>query len=204
MESTGIKKKIQISQETAELICAAGKQSWVKPREGVVNAKGKGELQTFWLLPKGEVARSMYTASVSGTSDHDAKSEGTAPSSEGDLEDFAASERAAAAEQARLDRLVEFTADLLMHPLKKICAKRGTSTGSIRSEKEEKKIRNLETELGQKGISLDEVVEVIELPEFDSAAYNEKKIRLSADVRSQLHDLVKMIASMYKANPFHK
>jgi class 3 adenylate cyclase len=47
MESTGIKKKIQISQETAELIIASGKSQWFKPREVIVFAKGKGDLKTY-------------------------------------------------------------------------------------------------------------------------------------------------------------
>jgi hypothetical protein len=50
MESTGIRKKIQVSQETADLLYAAGKGKWIVPREDIVVAKGKGELKTFWLL----------------------------------------------------------------------------------------------------------------------------------------------------------
>ena len=49
MESTGVRHKIQISQETADLLIAAGKESWVRPRKDLVEAKGKGRLQTYWL-----------------------------------------------------------------------------------------------------------------------------------------------------------
>ena len=49
MESTGVLGKIQVSQRTADLLVAAGKPHWVKPREDTVLAKGKGVLQTFWL-----------------------------------------------------------------------------------------------------------------------------------------------------------
>ena len=49
MESTGIRGMIQLSQTTADLIVAAGKGSWVSPREEAVTAKGKGTLQTYWL-----------------------------------------------------------------------------------------------------------------------------------------------------------
>ena len=34
MESTGIPTRIQLSQETTDLIIKAGKESWVKPRDG--------------------------------------------------------------------------------------------------------------------------------------------------------------------------
>jgi class 3 adenylate cyclase len=52
MESTGIPNRIQASTVTAELLIAAGKGSWVKPREDLVEAKGKGKLQTYWIEPK--------------------------------------------------------------------------------------------------------------------------------------------------------
>jgi class 3 adenylate cyclase len=49
MESTGARNRVQVSTKTAELIVAGGKSHWVTPREEKVTAKGKGELQTFWL-----------------------------------------------------------------------------------------------------------------------------------------------------------
>jgi hypothetical protein len=49
MESTGIKNRIQCSTATAELLLASGKSQWITPREEKVFAKGKGELQTYWV-----------------------------------------------------------------------------------------------------------------------------------------------------------
>lgn len=49
MESTGVPGRIQVSQATADLLVVAGKGEWIKAREGLVNAKGKGEMQTYWL-----------------------------------------------------------------------------------------------------------------------------------------------------------
>jgi class 3 adenylate cyclase len=49
MESTGEKNRIQISSTTAELLREAGKGHWLLPREDLVEAKGKGQMQTFWL-----------------------------------------------------------------------------------------------------------------------------------------------------------
>jgi class 3 adenylate cyclase len=43
MESTGMKNRIQVSQETADLIISGGKANWVELREDMVHAKGKGE-----------------------------------------------------------------------------------------------------------------------------------------------------------------
>ena len=50
MESTGEKNRVQLSKSTADLLIEAGKSYWVKPREDLVHAKGKGQVQTFWLV----------------------------------------------------------------------------------------------------------------------------------------------------------
>jgi hypothetical protein len=49
MESTGARNRFQVSTKTAALLIAGGKTHWVTPREETVTAKGKGQLQTFWL-----------------------------------------------------------------------------------------------------------------------------------------------------------
>ena len=41
--------KIQISPSTAELLRGAGKSSWIRQREDIVDAKGLGKIRTFWL-----------------------------------------------------------------------------------------------------------------------------------------------------------
>jgi class 3 adenylate cyclase len=55
IESTGKPNSIQISSETAQLLKQAGKGDWLLPRKFAVNAKGKGELMTFWLRSRVEV-----------------------------------------------------------------------------------------------------------------------------------------------------
>jgi class 3 adenylate cyclase len=45
IETTGRTGRIHISQQTADLLKAAGKESWYIPRKDKVHAKGKGELQ---------------------------------------------------------------------------------------------------------------------------------------------------------------
>jgi class 3 adenylate cyclase len=49
MESLGIKGRIQVSQSTADEIVQAGKQAWIIPRQDKIKAKGKGELQTYFM-----------------------------------------------------------------------------------------------------------------------------------------------------------
>eukprot|EP00339_Tiarina_fusa_P009126 CAMPEP_0117078732 /NCGR_PEP_ID=MMETSP0472-20121206/55519_1 /TAXON_ID=693140 ORGANISM="Tiarina fusus, Strain LIS" /NCGR_SAMPLE_ID=MMETSP0472 /ASSEMBLY_ACC=CAM_ASM_000603 /LENGTH=778 /DNA_ID=CAMNT_0004805609 /DNA_START=94 /DNA_END=2428 /DNA_ORIENTATION=- len=63
MESTGVKGKIQCSEDTAKLLIDAGKGKWVTPREEKVLAKGKGELQTYWIsLSSGRATSSGGTS----------------------------------------------------------------------------------------------------------------------------------------------
>jgi class 3 adenylate cyclase len=50
MESTGERSRIHVSQSTADLLLAAGNDNWIQAREDLVHAKGKGSIQTFWVL----------------------------------------------------------------------------------------------------------------------------------------------------------
>ena len=53
MESSGLSDKIHISQGTADLLIRDGKEHWVMPRKELVDAKGIGQMQTYWLEIKG-------------------------------------------------------------------------------------------------------------------------------------------------------
>jgi class 3 adenylate cyclase len=200
MESTGAKNKIQISQDTAELIIASGKPSWIKPRKDTVHAKGKGELQTFWILPKQDVTAPHYMSSE-GTSEteHVGVMEGL--KAEGGFSEHSMPEAAIAGANERTQRLVDYTSDIMLAILKKIVAKRATQ--AKRTSEADRNIRKLENSLGKTGICLEEVVEAIELPKVDSVAYNHKNIEISNEIISQLRSFIKMVASMYRSNPFH-
>ena len=49
MESNGVKGRIHCSQSTADELIMAGKKSWITAREGTITAKGKGEMQTYFI-----------------------------------------------------------------------------------------------------------------------------------------------------------
>jgi hypothetical protein len=100
MESTGSRGRIHISQTTADLITAAGKAHWIKPREDLVQAKGKGAMQTYWLNP----------ASKKGSS---------VASSEGDATSARIS-RSPVKDSGKEERLVQWMVELLMEHMKKI------------------------------------------------------------------------------------
>jgi class 3 adenylate cyclase len=52
MESNGSKGRLHISQTTADELTKAGKAHWLTPREDKIVAKGKGEMQTYWVTWK--------------------------------------------------------------------------------------------------------------------------------------------------------
>jgi len=207
MESTGIKRKIQISQETAELIVAANHPNWVKPRNDIVVAKGKGEMQTYWLLPQRELTVSVDTSTDRGSDDSEnldgmiwmkSPKNDDEPSINGD----GALKPSVPALDDKIQRLVDYTSDILLQILKKIVVKRGAK--AMPSPAMERQIAELEETIGKEGICLDEVEEIIELPSFDEAAYQAKDVEVSQEVVAQLVSFVKMVASMYHYfNPFH-
>ncbi|KAL3938715.1 MAG: hypothetical protein SGBAC_006428 [Bacillariaceae sp.] len=205
MESTGTKRKIQISQETAELIIAANHANWVKPRQDIVVAKGKGEMQTYWLLPQRELTVSVATSTEEGSDDSENLNAMMWMKSNKDDENAEAGEDALKSSTPELDdkvqRLVDYTSDILLQILKKIVAKRGPHAKAAPAM--ERRLVALEESIGKAGICLDEVEEIIELPSFDQSAYQAKDVEVSQEVVAQLVSFVKMVASMYHFNPFH-
>ena len=67
MESTGEKGRIQCSATTAELLKQAGKEHWLTPREDKIVAKGKGQMDTFWVQAVGTKGTSVGTSANGNT-----------------------------------------------------------------------------------------------------------------------------------------
>jgi class 3 adenylate cyclase len=49
MESLGVPGRIQCSQSTADLLVEEGKDAWLIEREDLINVKGKGLMQSYWI-----------------------------------------------------------------------------------------------------------------------------------------------------------
>ena len=63
MESNGVGGRIHASQETAEELIREGKEDWITPRADKIVAKGKGELQTYWV----EITSAKSTGTLATT-----------------------------------------------------------------------------------------------------------------------------------------
>jgi class 3 adenylate cyclase len=70
MESNGIKGCIHISQSTADEIIQSGKPGWIVPRQDKIHAKGKGDLQTYFMderFMKAKVGKTISGSKTSGS-----------------------------------------------------------------------------------------------------------------------------------------
>jgi hypothetical protein len=74
MESTSAPDKIQVSRSTADELITSGKEHWIKPREDLVHAKGKGALKTFWLQIGSKKALSTTSSQEENTTSEETRS----------------------------------------------------------------------------------------------------------------------------------
>jgi hypothetical protein len=202
MESTGLPMKIQVSPETAEILRSSGKEKWLEPREVKVFVKGKGHLQTFWLVKdSAERATSEAPSGGAAISTELVKTRHDDPYT------------------SKVDRLVGWNVERMCELLKEIVSRRLANT--VMKEIISRRLAN--TEPSKKGkpsesyderassgrgtIPLDEVQDVVILPKFDARAFQKQipvnSISLDSAVVNQLTDLVTMIGDSYHDNPFH-
>ena len=59
-ESTGMGGRIHITDATANELISKGKAHWLKGRQEKVIAKGKGEMQTYWLEVQSTASDTSY------------------------------------------------------------------------------------------------------------------------------------------------
>lgn len=140
MEGTGMGGRIQVSGTTAELLKKFSKGDWLTPRDNLVEVKGRGEVQTYWLsrsggmvvhkFPTSDECQQMAVSSarnpgrstvkdidrpldLSGKSNRSRESDGMSATGSSD-----------SAAGVKTERMVDWCADLLLGLLKKIVAMR--------------------------------------------------------------------------------
>ena len=183
MESTGLPNMIQVSQATADLLIAASKEHWIKPRDEQVFAKGKGNLSTYWLSVEND--RSCSRRSMSS------RSQGSEAC---DITDSVNIGENTVALNDRDKRLVDWNVQVLLRFLKLIVTRRGTSNV----------IDDWDSVTRPDVAVVEEVAEIIEMPKYVKITEAESESApINAEVESQLHEYVTAIAQMYRNNPFH-
>lgn len=205
MESTGAPSRIQMSKETADLLVAAGKQNWIKEREEKIKAKGKGEMQTWWLDIRHEGSQSV--SSGNSNSDRYFEDDGSLRMPQPAAKPVVDDGPTARPLDAKAKRLVDWNCDQMVRMLKLIVARRNamdrrTSVDHANSTQAARQSLRKEA-----GTVLEEVREIITLPKFDPKVYKNhddpNSVILSDEALSQLHDYVSTIATLYRDNPFH-
>ncbi|KAG7350476.1 adenylate/guanylate cyclase with GAF and PAS/PAC sensor domain [Nitzschia inconspicua] len=188
MESTSERGRIQVSQETADLLMAAGKSHWLKPREELVVAKGKGELKTYWLDPT-KKRRHTKTHKDIRVSQDIALNNGSATNLSGEL-----------SFDDKYARLIDWNVDVLLHHLARVisCRSRSPPRGSL---------VNHSSEVALLPAAINDVAEVVALPPFDADSSRFRRARpdvsMLQQTRADLHEYVKRIALLYRDVPFH-
>lgn len=218
MESTGERDRIQVSQATADLIRDAGKAHWLVKRDKPVLAKGKGEMQTYWCEI---VSRRHSTGENSRCSISSVNSGDTLPSDSNALNN----EKSALwgceeeipeirTQKTKHQRLIDYNVDLLAQRLKQVIARRKSlaisgrrcSQGGLPPNWDQFQTGH-QCEKVPNGTVLDEVCEIIKLPQFNAREFKDfvdpDSIELDKEIMSQLKRYVTVIAAMYRGNPFH-
>jgi 3'5'-cyclic nucleotide phosphodiesterase len=109
--------------------------------------------------------------------------------------------------ETRNDRLVDWIVEIMDRLIRRIIARRNATRSKIRNIGliTDAEFFTLASSEGE--TVLDEVREIVELPEFDAKAFHKQEdpetIELGAEVKKQLQQYVLSIASMYNENSFH-
>ena len=192
LESSSQRGRVLCSKETAELIKKAGKEAWVEKRVDNVFAKGKGQMETYWVNALGGRAGSVRSCISE------------------DLQGFSKIKGAVYGRPypgltEKTHRLVDWNVEMLLRLMKEVVASRNSVAKKSSLTKKPSSTKSLK--LG--ATPLEEVREIIALPEFESDGKTTQKqdpenVQIPKDVVEQLHLLVSKIADMYNPNPFHK
>jgi Adenylate and Guanylate cyclase catalytic domain len=188
MESTGIANRIQVSQQTADLLIAAGKEHWLTKRDDLVEAKGKGDLQTYFV----SVNRDNRSDDMSGVSGH------TGDSFESGVKSVDMQQVVLNVEKR--NRSAEWAVELLSRLLKEMTVQRRVARAKVDKDHV---IQALEAQKNAYGHNvLDEVVEIITMGNAKIQVTGDaiKNERLSQKVLDELREFVCTIASLYNDN----
>ena len=192
IETTGEADRIHVSSDMAERLRDAGKEHWLRERETKVEAKGKGVIQTFWLEPRAPSGSSVNS------------SESDTPSSvefEVSMSTEVDDSMAQTLKSSKEARLVSWVSDTLLRLLRELTCRREAldlHNPNRRPPDTEAKLAELEqggSHIGSETMVLDEVQEIIELPNFNAIADKYQKdpesVALPQQTISQVHHYVR-------------
>jgi Adenylate and Guanylate cyclase catalytic domain len=233
MEGTGSTNRIHISQQTADMLIVAGKASWIEKKEN----KDLDDVDTYWLAVRvrsGSGTSGSEQGSSEGNSNHNPEVEaidddnGCATQIEKDTHRKYFSNEVIgsiqhAATNEKIKRLVDWNSEMLLRLLKQIIAYRRATADNNSNQPKDFFFRRASNESSFQSSDADysstefvgnttdtvinEVVEIIDIPEFDSRTSHDSldpsAVELDDVIRQEVKDFVKTIALLYRDNPFH-
>lgn len=182
MQTLGHPGCIHVSEKTAVLLREAEKGHWLIRRQELIQVKGKGQQQTYWIAIEGTGLQ--------------APQEYKLPSTDNSVEN--------------VNRLVEWNTKVLEDSLKQVIAHRNAQKLERRKSSEEiekSEVFESFTPATVQAIPLKEVKEIVAIPEFckrtASRTRDAATVYVPKLVSKQLHEYVTEISRMYPTNPFH-
>lgn len=182
IETTGLPGRIHCSSETAELLRKAGKESWLEKRKERIDVMGLGIMESYWVqLPVDHSARRLKKP----TRPELVVLPGFDP---------------------KTSRLIQWNVEVLVSLLRAVVAQRdGPPPKFTGVESSHFDVHN--SEAVDTDMPLDELKEIIALPEFDresaGCGRDPDTVIIPRKVCMELTHLVSAIAGMYNDNPFH-
>lgn len=189
IEASGDPGRIHVSNDTAELLKKAGKEHWLVQRNSAIYAKGKGQMQTYWV-------KEFHSDSSSSSNE---------PLKANPQVKYLPRRPSMTEKESRLvDWNVEMLKEILVQIIRRRLALRA-------SDKSVGKVKRINTKVSCSAKYREEfkpfecVQEIIALPEFEAEVEDlkESKIEVPTEVLSQLQQYVTAIASKYRKNSFH-
>jgi hypothetical protein len=211
METTGLPNRIHISQATADLILQAGKQDWLTAREDLVDAKGKGKMQTYWVEPTSGAGSGNTGTIRSGASVTSGDSAGEASGNLDDGGDVMEVHQTIGSTNVTIEGMIQWNTKILESLIKKLLAHR-QSLASIHAQQQHQPDTVPRSKKGSNVSCVrDEVLWSIPIPSTfpnppieRNPVVKASSIRLEPNVRAQLREFISVIASMYRpSNAFH-
>ncbi|CAJ1930877.1 unnamed protein product [Cylindrotheca closterium] len=204
VESTGVAGRIHVSKDTADSLRKCNKGHWLVKREnGSVVAKGKGDIQTYW------IGKAVEKAKPESYGPYETASESDSSQNPDDVVDGQFSEQLGHSE-GREDRLVDWNATVFLDILKHIVARREAYAKAGINSNSEPRSDDPEvlTRMNMNDYKpINGVREIIALPDFNDVAEAMKEdvqsVEIPDEVVAELRSYISTVAGLYRSNPFH-
>ena len=172
LESTGLPNRIHTSKQTANLLINAGKEAWLEKLETPSDLKGKGVVQTYFVNINGDRALTVMSSFEMNMNDPVELLKQSESDFYDDVPDV----------DDRTNRLINWNVEMLLQLMKLVAAANKTKDHPVETDSQA-------GELELRKHPLDEVREIIELPEFDKNCQTRapEEICLPQKVVQQLH-----------------